>query len=149
MSAKPQTTRTAIKTVVTTDEYQVVFIDTPGMHRPKNKLGDYMLKSAMSTLEGVDVIVYMVEATDKTIGYGDSKIIEILREVNTPVLLLINKIDLVEKQVLLPLIEAYSQSMDFEQIIPVSATDAATREIVMSEVVKLLPDGEPYFPRIC
>ena len=66
MSA-PQTTRTAIKTVVTTDEYQVVFIDTPGMHRPKNKLGDYMLKSAMSTLEGVDVIVYMVEATDKTI----------------------------------------------------------------------------------
>ncbi|MDI9483504.1 MAG: GTPase Era [Bacillota bacterium] len=146
MSAKPQTTRTAIKTVVTTDEYQVVFIDTPGMHRPKNKLGDYMLKSAMSTLEGVDVIVYMVEATDKTIGYGDSKIIEILREVNTPVLLLINKIDLVEKQVLLPLIEAYSQSMDFEQIIPVSATDAATREIVMSEVVKLLPDGEPYFP---
>jgi GTP-binding protein Era len=146
MSAKPQTTRTAIKTVVTTDEYQVVFIDTPGMHRPKNKLGDYMLKSAMSTLEGVDVIVYMVEATDKTIGYGDSKIIEILREVNTSVLLLINKIDLVEKQVLLPLIEAYSQSMDFEQIIPVSATDAATREIVMSEVVKLLPDGEPYFP---
>lgn len=146
MSAKPQTTRTAIKTVVTTDEYQVVFIDTPGMHRPKNKLGDYMLKSAMSTLEGVDVIVYMVEATDKTIGYGDSKIIEILREVNTPVLPLINKIDLVEKQVLLPLIEAYSQSMDFEQIIPVSATDAATREIVMSEVVKLLPDGEPYFP---
>jgi len=146
MSAKPQTTRTAIKTVVTTDEYQVVFIDTPGMHRPKNKLGDYMLKSAMSTLEGVDVIVYIVEATDKTIGYGDSKIIEILREVNTPVLLLINKIDLVEKQVLLPLIEAYSQSMDFEQIIPVSATDAATREIVMSEVVKLLPDGEPYFP---
>ena len=87
MSAKPQTTRTAIKTVVTTDEYQVVFIDTPGIHRPKNKLGDYMVKSAMSMLEGVDVIVYMVEATDKTIGHGDSKIIESLKEVNTPVLL--------------------------------------------------------------
>lgn len=146
MSAKPQTTRTAIKTVVTTDEYQVVFIDTPGMHRPKNKLGDYMLKSAMSTLEGVDVIVYMVEATDKTIGHGDSKIIESLKEVNTPVLLLINKIDLVEKPALLPLIDAYSKTMDFEQIIPVSAIDALTREIVMSEVVKLLPESEPYFP---
>ncbi|HEY8500297.1 MAG TPA: GTPase Era [Clostridia bacterium] len=146
MSAKPQTTRTAIKTVVTTEEYQAVFIDTPGIHRPKNKLGDYMLKSAMSTLEGVDVITYMVEATDKTIGYGDSRIIEILKEVSTPVLLLINKIDLVEKSVLLPLIEAYSKAMNFEQIIPVSAIDAATREIVMSEVVKLLPEGEPYFP---
>jgi len=146
MSAKPQTTRTAIKTIVTTDEYQVVFIDTPGIHRPKNKLGDYMLKSAMSTLEGVDVILYMIEATDKTVGYGDSKIIETLREVSTPVLLLINKIDLVEKSVLLPLIEAYSKSMNFEQIIPVSAIDAATKEIVMPEVVKLLPEGEPYFP---
>ncbi|HAA24805.1 MAG TPA: GTPase Era [Ruminiclostridium sp.] len=146
MSAKPQTTRTAIKTVVTTDEYQVVFIDTPGIHRPKNKLGDYMVKSAMSMLEGVDVIVYMVEATDKTIGHGDSKIIESLKEVNTPVLLLINKIDLVEKPALLPLIDAYSKTMDFEQIIPVSAIDALTREIVMSEVVKLLPESEPYFP---
>ncbi len=124
----------------------MVFIDTPGMHRPKNKLGDYMVKSAMSMLEGVDVIVYMVEATDKTIGYGDSKIIESLKEVNTPVLLLINKIDLVEKPALLPLIDAYSKTMDFEQIIPVSAIDALTREIVMSEVVKLLPESEPYFP---
>jgi len=146
MSSKPQTTRTAIKSVVTTDEYQVVFIDTPGIHRPKNKLGDYMVKSAMSTLEGVDVIVYMVEATDKTIGYGDLKIIEILKEVKTPVILLVNKIDLVEKPALLPLIDAYSKTMDFEQIIPVSALDAATRDLVMSEVVKLLPEGEPYFP---
>jgi len=146
MSSKPQTTRTAIKSVVTTDEYQVVFIDTPGIHRPKNKLGDYMVKSAMSTLEGVDVIVYMVEATDKTIGYGDIKIIEILKEVKTPVILLVNKIDLVEKPALLPLIDAYSKTMDFEQIIPVSALDAATRDLVMSEVVKLLPEGEPYFP---
>jgi len=146
MSSKPQTTRTAIKSVVTTDEYQVVFIDTPGIHRPKNKLGDYMVKSAMSTLEGVDVIVYMVEATDKTIGYGDIKIIEILKEVKTPVILLVNKIDLVEKPALLPLIDAYSKTMDFEQIIPVSALDAATRDLVMSEVVKQLPEGEPYFP---
>ncbi|NLG88828.1 MAG: GTPase Era [Clostridiaceae bacterium] len=146
MSSKPQTTRTAIKSVVTTDEYQVVFIDTPGIHRPKNKLGDYMVKSAMSTLEGVDVIVYMVEATDKTIGYGDLIIIEILKEVKTPVILLVNKIDLVEKPALLPLIDAYSKTMDFEQIIPVSALDAATRDLVMSEVVKQLPEGEPYFP---
>jgi len=80
ISDKPQTTRNAIKTIITTDDYQVVFIDTPGIHRPKNKLGDFMQKTAISTLEDVDVILYMVEATDKSIGPSDMNIIEMLRK---------------------------------------------------------------------
>ena len=83
MSDKPQTTRNTIKTIVTTNDYQIVFMDTPGMHRPKNKLGDYMQKSAITTLDDVDVILYIVEATDKTIGPGDLKIIELLKDSKT------------------------------------------------------------------
>ena len=144
ISDKPQTTRNSIRTIVTTEDYQVVFIDTPGIHRPKNKLGDYMHKSAVSTLD--DVILYIVEATDKTIGQGDMRIIELLKKVNTPVLLLINKIDLVDKPSLLPLIDEYSKALNFEQIIPISALDARTKELVLNETVKLLPEGPPFFP---
>lgn len=146
MSDKPQTTRNTIKTVVTTDDYQVVFMDTPGMHRPKNKLGDYMMKSAIASLEEVDIILYLVEATDTAIGRGDLAIIDNLKKVNTLIILLINKSDLVEKSRLLPLIEAYSQSMDFEQIIPITALHSDTKKIVMDEIIRLLPEGEPYFP---
>lgn len=146
MSAKPQTTRNTIKTIVTTDDYQIVFMDTPGLHRPKNKLGDYMVKSAMTTLKEVDVILYLVEGTDNTIGPGDARIIEELKKVNTPVILLVNKVDLVDKPRLLPLIDAYSKAMTFEQIIPISALEPKTKPIVMDEIVRLLPEGEPFFP---
>jgi len=146
ISDKPQTTRNAIKAIVTTDDYQVVFIDTPGLHRPKNKLGDYMQKTAISTLEDVDVILYVVEATDKTIGPGDMNIIEMLRKLNTPVILLINKIDLVDKRNILPLIDEYNKAMNFEHIIPVSAFDVETKDLVLNETVKLLPEGLPFFP---
>lgn len=146
ISDKPQTTRNAIKAIVTTDDYQVVFIDTPGIHRPKNKLGDYMQKSVISTLEDVDVILYMVEATDKAIGPSDINIIEMLRKLNTPVILLINKIDLVDKRNILPLIDEYSKAMNFEHVIPVSAFDLETKELVLTETVKLLPEGPPFFP---
>ncbi|HEY8420474.1 MAG TPA: GTPase Era [Thermoclostridium sp.] len=146
ISDKPQTTRNAIKTIITTDDYQVVFIDTPGIHRPKNKLGDFMQKTAISTLEDVDVILYMVEATDKSIGPSDMNIIEMLRKLSTPVILLINKIDLVDKRNILPLIDEYSRAMNFEHIIPVSAFDVETKELVLNETVKLLPEGPPFFP---
>lgn len=147
MSDKPQTTRNTIKTIVTTEDYQVVFIDTPGIHRPKNKLGDYMQKSAISTLDDVDVVLYIVEATDKAIGHGDLKIIELLKKLKTPVILLINKIDmLADKRNILPLIDEYNKIMDFEQIIPISALDAKTKDIVFDEIVKLLPEGQPFFP---
>lgn len=105
-----------------------------------------MVRSALNTLKEVDVIVYLVEAMDKNIGPGDARIIDELKKVNTPVILLINKIDLVEKSRLLPLMEEYSRAMAFEQIIPVSALQTQTKDLVMNEIVKLLPEGEPYFP---
>ncbi|HZK28332.1 MAG TPA: GTPase Era [Thermoclostridium sp.] len=146
MSDKPQTTRNTIRTIVTTKDYQIVFLDTPGMHRPKNKLGDYMQKSAVTALDDVDVILYIVEATDKAIGYGDSQIIDLIKNSKTPRILLINKMDLVDKQNILPLIEQYSKKMNFEQIIPISALNSETKDLVLSETAKLLPEGQPFYP---
>lgn len=146
MSNKPQTTRTSIRTVLTTDDYQMVFVDTPGMHTPKNKLGQFMMKEVYNSIEDVDVIIYMVEATDKKIGKGDSRIIEELRKAGAPVILVINKIDLVEKESLLPLIAQYAQAYEFEEIIPVSALNADTKNQVLDVLFKLLPEGELYYP---
>ncbi len=146
MSNKPQTTRTSIRTVLTTDDYQMVFVDTPGMHTPKNKLGQFMMKEVYNSIEDVDAIIYMVEATDKKIGKGDSRIIEELRKAGAPVILVINKIDLVEKESLLPLIAQYAQAYEFEEIIPVSALNADTKNQVLDVLFKLLPEGELYYP---
>lgn len=146
MSNKPQTTRSSIRTVLTTDDYQMVFVDTPGMHTPKNKLGQFMMKEVYNSIEDVDVIIYMVEATDKKIGKGDSRIIEELRKAGAPVILVINKIDLVEKESLLPLIAQYAQAYEFEEIIPVSALNADTKNQVLDVLFKLLPEGELYYP---
>lgn len=146
MSSKPQTTRHNIRTVVTTDDYQMVFVDTPGIHKPKNKLGEFMMREALGTLEDVDVIVYLVDARDSKIGPGDASIIEELEKVSTPVILLINKIDLIDKHLLLPLIDEYSKAYDFKEIIPVSALEGKTRAIVLDEIYKYLPEGEKYYP---
>ncbi len=146
MSNKPQTTRNAIRTVLTTDDYQMVFVDTPGMHKPKNKLGKYMMKEVYNSFEDVDIILFMVEATDKKIGKGDSKIIEELGKAGAPVILLINKIDLVEKEDLLPLIAQLDQSYEFDEIIPVSALNNDTKSQVLESLYKLLPEGEMFYP---
>lgn len=146
MSNKPQTTRHTIRTVLTTDDYQMVFVDTPGMQRPKNKLGEYMMQEVFNALEGVDIILYMVEGTDKKIGPGDLKIIEELEKAGISVILLINKIDLVEKQALLPLIAQYNEIYKFEEIIPVSTINAETRDLVLEAIYRLLPEGEMYYP---
>ena len=145
-SSKPQTTRHNIKTVVTTDRYQMIFVDTPGIHKPKNKLGEYMMQEAFNTLEEVDVLLFLVDATDKNIGPGDSMIIEELKKAGIPTILLINKIDLVEKQNLLPLIANFSQAYDFDEIIPISALKSETSSQVMTAIEKLLPEGEKYYP---
>lgn len=146
MSNKPQTTRHSIRAILTTDEYQMVFVDTPGIHKPKNKLGQFMMKEAFEAFEDVDIILYMIEATDKNIGPGDSLIIEELKKTNAPTILLINKIDLVEKTALLPLIAKYSEQHDFEEIIPISAIDANTKSLVLETIYKLLPEGEKFYP---
>ena len=119
-SKKPQTTRNRIQTVLTTEEGQIVFVDTPGIHKAKNKLGEYMVNVARQTLNEVDVILWLVEPTT-FIGAGEQHIIERLKKVNTPVILVINKIDSVKKEEILKAIAAYKDQMEFAEIVPVSA----------------------------
>lgn len=145
MSSKPQTTRNQIQSILTTDEYQIVFIDTPGIHKPKSKLGSYMVKSAETTFSNVDVILYLIEPYEK-IKASDMAIIEKLRSTKTPVFLIINKIDTVEKPELLKVIDAYSKAYDFKEIIPISALKGSNKDTLLDMVAKYLPEGPKYFP---
>lgn len=145
MSNKPQTTRNRIQTVLTTDAFQAVFIDTPGIHTPKNKLGEFMVKSAITTLNEVDVIFYLVEA-DPFIGKLDEAIIERLKHIETPVFLCINKIDSVSKDVVLETIEAYRKVYDFKEIIPISAYEGVNLEAILKTMPNYLPEGPQFFP---
>lgn len=146
MSNKPQTTRHAIRTVLTSEEYQMIFVDTPGIHKPKNKLGEYMMQEVLNAFEGVDLILFMVDANDKKIGPGDSMIIEELEKAGAPVILLINKIDQVEKSSLLPLIAQYSEAYDFDEIIPISALDSKIKVTILETIQRMLPEGDMYYP---
>lgn len=146
MSDKPQTTRNKITAVLTTDTAQLVFIDTPGIHRPRHKLGEYMVNVAQNVLYEVDVVLFLIEADQKEIGPGDQYIIEQLREIKTPVVLVINKSDLVENIALLPVIETYRHAMAFDQIIPVSAVTGVNVEALISLLVDVLPVGPKYYP---
>ncbi|MEN2777302.1 GTPase Era [Acetivibrio clariflavus] len=146
MSEKPQTTRNTIKAVVTGDNYQLVFIDTPGIHKPKTKLGDYMVNIAVESLSEVDAVLFLVEANTVKPGPGDLYIIDQLKNVKSNVFLVINKIDLVDKAQLLPLIDAYKDLMDFEAIIPISALTDGKQDLLISEVLKVMPEGPKYFP---
>jgi len=146
ISEKPQTTRNSIKAVVTEETSQIIFIDTPGMHKPKTKLGEYMVSVVQESLNEVDIVLFLVEATDAEPGAGDQYIAEQLRNLKTPVFLLINKIDLVKKEQLLYVIDNYKNLMDFEAIIPVSAANGEGIDIVLNEIRKKLPEGPKYFP---
>lgn len=145
-SNKPQTTRNTIRTVVTNEDYQMIFIDTPGIHKPKTKLGEYMVDVATESVKEVDVVLFLVEATEESAGAGDSYIIEQLKTVRTPVVLIINKVDRVKKENILALIQHFSGLMDFKGIIPISALEGEGIDIVLDEVSKLLPEGPQYFP---
>ena len=146
MSDKPQTTRNAIKTIISGEDHQIVFIDTPGIHKPKTKLGDFMVTIAQDTLNEVDLVLYLVEAQDLKPGAGDIYIIEQLKKINTPVFLLINKIDLINKEQLLPIISEYREIMDFKEIIPISAINDGQTDRIVAEIKKVLPEGPKYFP---
>jgi GTP-binding protein Era len=146
ISSKPQTTRNTVKTIITTEESQIIFIDTPGIHKPQTRLGEYMVNVAESSLNEVDIILFLVDASDKEPGGGDLFIIEQLKKLDTPVFLIINKIDLVKKEKLLATITAYNQLMDFKEVIPVSAMNDEGTEIILKEIVRLLPEGPRYFP---
>lgn len=144
-SNKPQTTRNKIQTVYTDERGQIVFLDTPGIHKAKNKLGDYMVNVAEHTLKEVDVILFLVEPTSY-IGAGEKHIIEQLKKAGTPVILLINKIDtLQKKEELLLYIDAYRKEMDFEQIIPVSAKEGDGTKEVLDAVFSYLPYGPMFY----
>ncbi len=145
VSHKPQTTRNKIQTILTKDDFQVIFVDTPGIHKPKSKLGSYMVKSAESSLNHMDIVMYLIEPYEK-INDGDLNILEKLQNVNTKVFLIINKIDTVEHTKILEVINVYKDKYDFTEIIPISAINAKNIESIHSSIKKHLPVGVQYFP---
>ncbi len=145
MTNKPQTTRTAIKAIVNRENSQIIFIDTPGIHKPKSKLGETMIESAYGAMDGVDAVLFIIEATSEEIGRGDRRILDKLKELNKRTILIINKMDLVKKEQLAKLIELYSKEYNFEAIIPISAVKNKNTEEVIEEIEKLLKEGPAYY----
>lgn len=145
ISNKPQTTRNKIQTILTKDNFQIVFIDTPGIHKSKSKLDNYMIKSVESSLNSIDIIMYLIEPYDK-IRESDLSIIEKLKDVKSPVFLIINKIDTIEKSKLLSVIDAYCKLYNFKEIIPISALKEKNINELMDTIYKYLPEGPQYFP---
>lgn len=143
-SDKPQTTRNRIQTVYTDESGQIIFLDTPGIHKAKNKLGEFMVSVAERTLNEVDVILWLVEPST-FIGAGEQHIIEQLNRVNTPIILVINKIDTVKKEEILIFIDAYRERCKFAEIIPVSALKGENKEILLENIFKYLPEGPMYY----
>lgn len=145
ISSKPQTTRNSIKCIYTTGEYQIVFIDTPGIHKPKHKLGEYMVKSATDSLKGVDVVVVMIDCSTD-IGEGDMHIIEVAQNIQSPVILVLNKIDKIPKSKLEQIAASMIMHEDyFNSIIPISAGTGENLDELLNEIVKYLPEGPRYF----
>lgn len=145
MSDKAQTTRNKIQGVYTAPEAQLIFIDTPGIHKPKHRLGDFMVESAYSALREVDAVLFMISADQKR-GRGDDFIIERLKNVQSPVYLIINKIDKVHPDELLGIIEDYSAQMPFAQVVPISATEGNNVDRLMEVLIAEMPEGPQYFP---
>jgi len=143
-SNKPQTTRNRIQTVYTSEEGQIVFVDTPGIHKAKNKLGSYMVNVAERTLEDVDVVLWLVEPST-FIGAGEKHIIEVLKKHSTPVILVINKTDTVKKEEVLLFIDTYRKEMDFAEIVPVSALKGDNTQELISCIMKYLPYGPAFY----
>lgn len=145
MTNKPQTTRTAIKAIVNRENSQIVIIDTPGIHKPKTKLGQTMNDTAFNVTTDVDVILFLIEANSQSIGPGDRRILEKIKEANKKTILIINKIDLVKKEELLNLIKIYSAEYDFSAVLPISALKQDSKEIVLDEIEKLLKVGPAFY----
>lgn len=145
ISDKAQTTRNKIQGIYTTDDAQIVFIDTPGIHKPKHKLGRFMVDSAISTINEVDVVLFVVNVSEK-IGPGDRFIIEKLAQTNTPVFLILNQIDQVHPNDLLPIIDTYQEEYKFAEIIPTSALVGQNVEELLKTIKSYLPDGPQFYP---
>ncbi len=145
MSDKPQTTRNRILCILTQPDAQVVFLDTPGIHKPRHKLGEYMVKAAEGTLKEVDAILFVVDATEK-MGPGEYYILERLQSTTRPVILVVNKLDLIEKEDVLPIISGYAAKYPFAGVVPISAKEEMNLPDLMEEVKKYLPEGPQYYP---
>ena len=142
---KCQTTRTAIKAIINRKYSQIIFIDTPGIHKPKTKLGNTMLETVWTTIPTCDIILFLIDATSQKIGTGDRIILEKIKELKQKTILIINKIDLVQKEKLLKIIELYRNEYEFEAIIPISATENENIEAILEEIEKALPEGPAYY----
>ena len=145
-SPKPQTTRTNLRAIVTEKDYQLVFTDTPGIHKPKTKLGEYMVKTAYSGLESVDAVIYIYDATiGKDVSSQDEEIISKLKDTKAPVFLAVNKVDAVPKESILEIINILKDRLTFKDIIPISALKNDGVKILLDEVAKVMPEGPKYF----
>ncbi|WP_039069590.1 GTPase Era [Staphylococcus shinii] len=145
MSDKAQTTRNKIQGVMTQEDAQIIFLDTPGIHKPKHKLGDYMMRVATNTLSEIDAITFMVNVNED-IGRGDEYIMDMLKTIKTPVFLVLNKIDLVHPDELMPRIEKYKKYLDFTEIVPISALEGHNVEHFINVLKSYLPEGPKYYP---
>ena len=142
---KVQTTRTAIKGIVNRPNSQIIFTDTPGIHKPKHKLNETMNETSFASIPDADVLLFLIEATSEDIGKGDRLILEKIKEAKRKTILIINKIDLVKRETLLKLIDIYSKEYDFEAVIPISATNVKYREPILEEIEKNLKEGPTYY----
>ena len=145
MSDKPQTTRNRILCVLTQESAQIIFLDTPGIHKPKHKLGEYMVKAAEGTLKEVDAIFFVVDATER-MGPGEKYILERLQATKKPVILVVNKLDLIEREQALPIISNYTEKYSFAGVVPISAKKDVNLDRLLEEVKKYLPEGPQYYP---
>ena len=142
---KVQTTRTAIRGIVNRENSQIIFVDTPGIHKPKTKLNETMIETSFSSMQDSDIILFLIEATSDSIGKGDSIILEKIKESKKPAILIINKIDLVKKEKLLELIELYKNEYEFKAVIPISALQAKYKDIILNEIEDNLKEGPAYY----
>ena len=142
---KVQTTRTAIKGIVNRENSQIIFIDTPGIHKPKTKLNETMIETSFGSLKDSDIILFLIEATSDEIGRGDRRILDKIKEAKRKTILIINKIDLVKREKLLSLIDLYRKEYDFEAVIPISAINSKYKELILDEIEKNLNEGPAYY----
>lgn len=145
MSNRPQTTRNRIRGILTTESFQVIFIDTPGIHEPKHKLGEYMVEAAESTLNEVDLVLFLCDATQPD-SSRDDVVLDRLKNIRTPVFLLVNKVDAVPKPQILSIIDEYRQRFEFQEIVPISAKNGTQLVELKDLIVKRLPQGPKYYP---
>ena len=145
VSYKPQTTRDVIRGIYHDQDCQIIFTDTPGIHKPKHKLNETMNETSFSSIPDADILLFLIEATSEDIGKGDRLILEKIKEAKRKTILIINKIDLVKRDTLLKLIDIYSKEYNFEAVIPISATNAKYRETILEEIEKNLKEGPAYY----